>query len=149
MTYAGVRFGSFAVIDGTTYPVIFAPNSERVVLRVAQADNPDPARYTWAEFYKAWVTEIPLSQCERVYQAQSYGTWRGGLVAIEAVTPEGLRVRSAGNDGGWAEANDFVQENKYEFFRVVPARELVDVHEIQTDLLFAREHANDSFRGQS
>lgn len=138
VSYPQVRSGTYAVIGGVARPGLYPANSDHVVLKSTDADNPEPTLFAWNDTHGVWSAKVPVEQCERIFSARWYGMWRGHRVAIDALAADAsvASVTYADSSGAWAAENGFTHVDKYEYQREVPAAELVDVHEVQTDLLF-------------
>lgn len=131
MSYPLYRRGTFAVLDGASYPVTYAYGDNYVHFR----DNGKPTPYPRS-------APTPVEMCERVFSVQVYARYRGHGVLVDAVDESGMaRIMEAEWDGEWATVNGFLQENKYEYYRTADLRDLRDYYEKQTDLLFPRWRA--------
>ncbi|TVT33363.1 hypothetical protein FNH05_27175 [Amycolatopsis rhizosphaerae] len=133
MSYPLYRRGTFAVIDGVSYPVSYA-NGDNYV-RFADGDENRPTPYPRD-------SPVPVDLCERVFSVQVYASYRGHSVLVDGVDElGGARVMDAEWDGEWATINGFVQENRYEYYKHIDLRDLRDYYEKQSDLLFTRWRA--------
>lgn len=119
MSYPLYRRGTFAVLDGVSYPVSYPAGEQHVYL-----SDGEPA---------------PVEICERLFSVQVYATYREHIVLVDDVDTIGTaRIMEAEWDGEWATENGFVHENGYEYFKTVELRDLRNYYEKQTDLLFTR-----------
>jgi hypothetical protein len=119
MGYPLYRRGTFAVLDGESYPVSYRAGADEV-----RFSDGGPA---------------PVQMCERVFSVQVYATYRGHGVLVDDVDFLGTaHIMEAEWDGDWATENGFVQANAYEYFKKVGLRELRNYYEKQSDLLFPR-----------
>lgn len=120
MNYPWYRRGTFAVVDGLSYPVSYSVGDPLV--RLPSTSRP-----------------LPAEACEQIVSVQVYATYRGHGVLVDDVDEDGnARVMEAEWDELWATVNGFVHESRYEYFKTVDLCELRDYYEKQTDLLFLR-----------
>lgn len=127
----------FAVLGGREYAGRPVRENGTVLVRSGAVVNPDPSRFTWNERVGEWHARLPATELDRLYQANTYATYRGHRVNITAVDDTGsATVYFADRDGSWAEENGFAQVDKYVWLRQVPVWELREVYECQDDLLF-------------
>lgn len=118
MNYPWYRRGTFAVVDGLSYPVSYTVGDPWV--RLPERTEP-----------------VSVELCEQIVSVQVYATYREHGVLVDDIDEEGnAYVMEAESDELWATGNGFVHENRYEYFKTVDVRELRDYHEKQTDLLF-------------
>lgn len=119
MNYPLYRRGTFAVLNGGSYPVAYTTGADYV-------------------HFTGGPTK-PVDLCERVFSVQVYATYRDHTVLVDGLDESGMaRVMEAQWDGDWATENGFVHENAYEYFKTVELRTLRDYYEKQSDLLFTR-----------
>src|SRR6266480_2314661 len=116
MSYPWFRRGTFAVVEGLSYPVSYSVGDPWV--RLPESAEP-----------------VSVELCEQIVSVQVYATYRGHSVLVDDVDEDGnALVMEAEWDELWATVNGFVHENRFEYFKTVDLRELRDYHEKQTDL---------------
>lgn len=122
MNYPLYRRGTFAVLNGGSYPVSYPVDGDYV-------------------HFGDGVTK-PVDLCERVFSVQVYASYREHTVLVDDVNEFGLaRVMDAEWDADWATENGFVHETAYEYFKTVELHALRAYYEKQSDLLFTRWRA--------
>lgn len=137
MIYRGFRSGHHARANGREYKVAYDRNDDTLIVIDKSPENPDPSRYEWVDYHRGWVGEFPVSDFDRVFSVNTFARYRGHKCEVVSANDDGtMEIQYKDSDGGWAVAMGFVQHNKYEFLKTVPASELHDYHERQRDLLF-------------
>jgi hypothetical protein len=137
MTYPGFRSGHHARANGREYEVEYDRNGDSLFVIDKSPENPDPSRYEWVDYHRGWVGEFPIGDFDRVFSVNTFARYKGHRCEVVSANDDGtMEVQYKDSDGGWAVAMGFVQHNKYEFLKTVPAAELHDYHENQRDLLF-------------
>lgn len=138
MSYPGFRTGYHVRLNGRDFKAAYTPGRDTAHIVVSAEENPDPSRFEWRPYYKGWVTEVPIGECERVFSVNTFCTYQGYRCEVVRFLDDGTaEIQYADWNGSWAGGpGGFVQHNKYEFLKTVPASELHDYHEEQLDQLF-------------
>ncbi|WP_053721273.1 hypothetical protein [Saccharothrix sp. NRRL B-16348] len=124
-------------MNGREYKAVYGRDSDSILIIEKTPENPDPSRYKWVDYHRGWVARYPISDVDRVFSVNTFARYRGHKCEVVSANDDGtMEIQYKDSDGGWAVAMGFVQHNKYEFLKTVPASELHDYHERQRDLLF-------------
>lgn len=126
-------------MNGREHKAVYSGRDDSVLIVEKTPENPDPTRYKWADYHRGWVARYPLADVDRVFEVHTYARYRGHRCEVRSFNDDGTaNIQYADSNGGWALGMGFVQHDKYEYLKTVPAAELHDYHEEQRDLLFDR-----------
>ena len=86
------RIGTYVVWQGREYRAGYDFRRDMVTVIVEGPENPDPSRYEWNDYRRGWCTEVPVTECERIYRVATYTRYWGARCEVLEFAEDGVSV---------------------------------------------------------